>query len=151
VTEHLQLFTEYGKPARRNRAGKRARDARYRAANRDKERARNARYYAANADKVRAGRRRHVVGCYGLSVADYDALLATQGGACALCGTASTRSLHVDHDHACCPGRTACGRCVRGLLCQRCNTHLGIGERIPNLLAAVEREYLRDPPARRLP
>jgi hypothetical protein len=151
VTQQQQLFTEHGKPARRNRAGKRAANARYRAANRDKLRARGERYRDENRDTLRARNRRHTVGKYGLSLADYDALLAVQGGACALCGTASTRSLHVDHDHACCPGRTACGRCVRGLLCQRCNTHLGIGERIPNLLAAVEREYLRDPPARRLP
>jgi hypothetical protein len=29
---------------------------------------------------------------------------------------------HVDHDHACCPGENTCGQCVRGLLCNFCNT-----------------------------
>lgn len=52
---------------------------------------------------------------YGLSLADYDALLIRQGGGCAICGTPS--DLHVDHDHA--TGR------VRGLLCRGCN--IGVG------------------------
>lgn len=48
---------------------------------------------------------------------EYAALLALQGGHCALCpNTPKTRRLAVDHDH-----RT--GR-VRGLLCFRCNHFL---------------------------
>lgn len=32
-------------------------------------------------------------------------------------------AFHVDHDSACCPSRgPSCGRCVRGYLCQLCNT-----------------------------
>ena len=53
----------------------------------------------------------------GVSDEQYDAMLAGQGGGCAICGNPpKTRRLDTDHDH-----RT--GR-VRGLLCHRCNRAL---------------------------
>ena len=60
---------------------------------------------------------------YGLSTADYDALLAKQGGGCAICGAMKPgrddrQHLYIDHDHE--TGR------VRGLLCSTCNTGLGM-------------------------
>lgn len=67
---------------------------------------------------------------FNLSIEQYDAMLAEQGGVCAICKQPETRlhrgrgrlvALSVDHDHRCCPGKTSCGRCVRGLLCDRCN------------------------------
>lgn len=80
---------------------------------------------------------------YGMSVEDYDALLASQGGGCAICHgvNKSGQRLAVDHDHACCPGKTSCGRCVRALLCANCNLGLGKFRDDPLLLAAAI-EYL---------
>jgi hypothetical protein len=78
---------------------------------------------------------------YGLTPADYDRMLAQQGGRCAICGKRETargrggapRRLAVDHDH-----RTAA---VRKLLCQRCNQVVWAVEENPDLLDKV-RSYL---------
>lgn len=64
---------------------------------------------------------------YGLTLEQYLAMLDSQGGVCAICGRppkTSGRPLHVDHDHACCPGKDSCGKCVRALLCGNCNRGL---------------------------
>lgn len=61
---------------------------------------------------------------FGMSVADYDARLAAQGGRCLVClevprgGRGVIRKLVVDHCHA--TGR------IRGLLCPNCNTAIGL-------------------------
>lgn len=61
---------------------------------------------------------------YGITPAEYAAMLAVQQGVCAICEQpelssikGTPRSLSVDHDHA--TGR------IRGLLCTRCNSMLG--------------------------
>lgn len=59
---------------------------------------------------------------YGLSEAEYDALLKRQGGKCAICksnksGSDYHKRLAVDHCHK--SGR------IRGILCSMCNTKLG--------------------------
>ena len=73
---------------------------------------------------------------HGLTPTAYADLLSDQGGRCAVCGQAD-KPLVVDHDHRCCPGRgKACGACVRGLLCYRCNTFLAAVEDPDWVLAA---------------
>ncbi|MFB7178476.1 endonuclease domain-containing protein [Streptomyces sp. NPDC056257] len=54
-------------------------------------------------------------------------MLEGQGNCCAVCRSGFTEGdrPHIDHDHSCCPGKKPCGKCVRGLLCGRCNTGLG--------------------------
>jgi hypothetical protein len=65
---------------------------------------------------------------YGLSLAEYRALQAQQGHACAICRKV-TRVLCIDHCHV--TGR------VRGLLCRSCNSALGLYADDPRLLRAA--------------
>ena len=74
----------------------------------------------------------------GLPLAEYDALLAAQGGGCAICGNPpKTRRLHVDHDHK--TGE------VRGLLCHVHNRRLWRGATPAELRSMAD--YLDNPPA----
>ena len=78
---------------------------------------------------------------YGLLPGQYDAMLDDQGGRCGICGTTDpgARAWAVDHDHNCCgPGR-ACQKCVRGLLCLRCNMGIGAMQDDPDVLRAAIR------------
>lgn len=85
---------------------------------------------------------------YGITAGDYAAIKASQGGRCAICqvATGAARALAVDHDHACCAGKTSCGKCVRGLLCSRCNTMLGFARDNPEFFRRAI-TYLREKPA----
>lgn len=76
-------------------------------------------------------RRQHLRIKYGITEAQYDALLQAQNGKCRICGTAG--KLHVDHDHG--TGR------IRGLLCHQCNVGLGHFRDRPDLLTKAI-EYL---------
>lgn len=102
-------------------------------------------YKQRHPDKIKdADRRRSLMAKYGITPEEYDTLLEAQGGTCAVCpATPGRKSLAVDHDHNCCPGQKTCGKCIRGLLCQNCNTALGLlgdeKERIMNLIKYLER------------
>lgn len=74
---------------------------------------------------------------YGISRERYLVMLDEQDGKCGVCRRPEWRThpktgrvymLSVDHDHGCCPGKKSCGKCVRGLLCARCNNVLGHAE-----------------------
>jgi hypothetical protein len=56
---------------------------------------------------------------YGISIEDYEQMVAVQGGLCAICGTSAER-LVVDHCHE--SGN------IRSLLCNRCNLGIGLFE-----------------------
>ncbi len=66
----------------------------------------------------RTNGRRILLAEYGMTQAQYDALLKKQKGLCAICRNPPDREfLCVDHDHK--TGK------VRGLLCSPCNARLG--------------------------
>jgi hypothetical protein len=64
---------------------------------------------------------------YNLSPEKYKAMLDSQNHCCADCHMpfdSSKRATYacIDHDHDCCPGPShSCGKCVRSLVCYRCN------------------------------
>lgn len=70
---------------------------------------------------------------YGLSLAEYDTILANQNHECAICG--SKEKLHVDHNHE--TGK------IRGMLCHSCNVSLGHFRDDVNVLRRAI-EYLND-------
>jgi len=56
-------------------------------------------------------------------------MLEAQGNGCAICKTQTPDGYGwcLDHDHACCPTPArSCGKCVRAVLCGRCNSALGL-------------------------
>jgi hypothetical protein len=59
---------------------------------------------------------------YGLTKKTF-AKLPGANGICPLCLENPAR--HIDHDHACCPGRHSCGKCLRSVLCASCNHMVG--------------------------
>ena len=88
---------------------------------------------------------------YGLTLESFAALLAAQDGKCKICGTTEPGGQgrwHVDHDHACCPRKSSCGKCIRGLLCTHCNIGIGNFADSPEHLRAAA-SYLEAHAARR--
>lgn len=76
---------------------------------------------------------------YAMSPESYRALREAHGGVCAICGGMNRdRDLSIDHCHD--SGR------VRGLLCNRCNTAIGLLREDPDLVAATL-TYLMGPTA----
>lgn len=76
------------------------------------------RYAARHPERMReADRRRRLAHKYGLTVKQYDDMVAAQQGQCGVCGIAPSRPLVVDHDHG--SGER------RDLLCSHCNLALG--------------------------
>lgn len=67
--------------------------------------------------------------CYGISLEEYRAMEQAQGGVCKICKgppCGKAKRLSVDHCH-----RT--GK-IRGLLCSKCNTMIGLADDDPTVL-----------------
>ena len=82
-------------------------------------------------------RKRALKRCHGMSLEDYDRMLAAQDGKCATCDKPEAQSrwarLYVDHNHA--TGQ------IRGLLCHRGNFALGQPDESPVVLRRLA-DYL---------
>ncbi len=72
---------------------------------------------------------------YGITQTDYEKILLSQGGGCAVCQTTITGSgkdfFDVDHNHT--------TGAVRGLLCRHCNITLGLLEGNRELVVRLEK------------
>jgi hypothetical protein len=69
---------------------------------------------------------------YNLTLDEYERRVKEQNNLCAICKKEESTvskgrviKLSLDHDHQCCLGKKSCGRCIRSLLCFRCNSILG--------------------------
>lgn len=86
-------------------------------------------------NKEEKKRHQHLKELYGLTVDQYETMVKSQNGKCAICGNGHTgsitsKNLSVDHNHS--TGK------IRGLLCHKCN--MGIGyfkENIDTLKSAI--------------
>lgn len=119
-------------------------EAQWRAANRESQKAYLAKWYAGNQDKVKAYRQQNKARIrertrqwalktkFGLTVEDFDRMLASQSNACAVCQTVAPKTgWHIDHCHS--TGK------VRGILCTNCNPMLGFAKDNTDTLKAAIR------------
>lgn len=85
------------------------------------------RSYFKNYYETNAGRIQEVIlkSRYGITPEELEAIVERQGSKCPICLSPLTTPC-VDHDHRCCPGKTSCGKCVRGALCGKCNAGIGL-------------------------
>lgn len=103
---------------------KAAADKAWSKANADRKKATTRAWQLANPErKARTARGGHLKRKFGISLDRYEAMLASQGGGCAICGSKKPGgprrglTFAVDHDHI--------TGAVRGLLCLMCNSAIG--------------------------
>ena len=108
---------------------------------------RSKKYQKDNYTKVQLSKRNTALKyTYGITLDQYNEMLADQNERCAICqrhyleaATKRYLSLAVDHDRRCCGPQKACKKCIRQLLCTRCNRALGMfGDDIFILQAAIK-------------
>lgn len=111
--------------------------------NREAERVNGAMWQRQRMQRLTPDERREIViRRHGLTRADFDQMVADQGGGCAACGGISTkRPLQIDHCHD--TGQ------IRGILCGNCNSALGHArDDVARLESLIE--YLRKSRSRAL-
>lgn len=91
-------------------------------------------------------RERHLIRTYGITQADYDKILESQGGRCAVCMRSAeefSKNLAVDHCHK-------EPFIIRGILCTYCNHRLVGRHTDPELLRRIA-DYLETDTGHRAP
>lgn len=81
-------------------------------------------YYPRGSYKFKTYRTNHLMRTYGLTMERFDEM-AKNG--CWICSATNSgvKRLHVDHDHKCCGAGISCGKCIRGIVCNKCNILIG--------------------------
>ena len=119
----------------RNRERRLAQQKMYNERDAEKIKARRKAAYDANPMKYRC---KAMKAKHGITCEEYEEILSSQGGVCAVCGTGEpggkSTTFHIDHDHACCGPSKSCDKCRRGLLCGPCNVGIGMLQDSPFLL-----------------
>lgn len=96
-------------------------------------------YNEKNRDKLSTYRWKiFIVKTYGITPEQYQKMFESQGGVCKICRTPPSGKwsrLHIDHDHA--------ASKVRGLLCSKCNTAIGLMNDDAKIMRRAIR-YLRE-------
>lgn len=75
-----------------------------------------------------------------MTPADLMRMHDAQQGLCYLCGDPLPHDRHflaIDHDHRCCPPKSSCARCRRGLTCHGCNVLIGHAQDDPQRLRRI--------------
>lgn len=129
MTRTTEQSREYGRQWRaKNPTKYREYNRKYREANVDRYKGMITAWAKSNPDKIKGY---HLKKAYGITLEEKNAMLASQGGCCGICGSTqpgSKRGWQVDADHSVKPAR------VRGILCVSCNTSLGRFYHDPEML-----------------
>jgi hypothetical protein len=123
------------------RARERDRVANLTTAERERRAQLNRDWYRRNPRTSAENATMHIKHRYGMTPEQKAQMLDEQGGLCYLCGEpldlTRPRTVHVDHDHTCCPGNRSCGTCIRGIACDPCNRGIGYFRDDPDRMRGV--------------
>lgn len=101
-------------------------------------------YYKENSDTVKQNSKKYKLKnkisirskIHGITQEKYNELFNKYCGLCWICKINDGEQ--IDHDHLCCPGKSGCEKCVRGILCGPCNRMLGHAhDNVRNLRAGI--------------
>ena len=124
VAAYAEIWREANKEHRKQTKSK------WDADNREHRKEYNKEYKTKNPEYFK---RKHLSYSYGISLEEYDRMLHNQNCRCAVCGKhaeeTQRKRLFVDHSHA--TGK------IRALLCQQCNTAIGMVNEDTDVLFAL--------------